>query len=285
MCPRSFGSGYDTNAGWIVLFYGGGLWANVADGTNVADINTGANVQDGLWHALAFVVDRSAGGVSTRLYIDGVSVGSARNAAVGSITSAYPFIAIGQDGTLKEGGSFAHVQTAVDEVRVWNTALSAADVLSSAVPLCVASQTLPPAIASLLVWLQFQDGYGGTAVNAGSAGGVGYVFGSSVWATDVQCTVLPPTTTPVPTPSATPTPTAPSPSPSPSATAVTAGVTTFTRFTTTGSYMTFPKVSALAFTATTSFTVAVYLRTTQLYASPIIMTDMTWTSQYWQPNG
>ena len=284
-CTRSFGSGYDTNAGWIILFYNGGLWANVADGTHVADINTGTNVQDGVWHALVFVVDRSGGGVATTLYVDGVAVGSSSSAVVGNINSAYPFIAIGQDATLKEGGGFTHVQTAVDEVRVWNTALSSADVLSSAVPLCVASQTSPPSVASLLVWLRFQDGYGGAAVYAGSSGGAAYVFGSSVWTTDVQCTVLPASASPVATPSVTPTPTAPSPSPSPSSVAVAASATTYTYLSATTDYVTYAKVPALSFTAATSFTVALYVRTTQLYSSPILATDMTWTSYYWEPNG
>ena len=63
------------------MFLSGGLWVNVADGTNAADINTYTNVQDSVWHALVFVVDRSAGsGVAATLYIDGIAVGSLSSA-------------------------------------------------------------------------------------------------------------------------------------------------------------------------------------------------------------
>ena len=268
------------------MFLSGGLWVNVADGTNAADINTYTNVQDSVWHALVFVVDRSAGsGVATTLYIDGIVVGSSSSAAVGNINNAYPYIVIGQDATLNEGDSLAHVQTAVDEVRVWNTVLSVSDVLSSAVPLCVASQTSPPAMSSLLVWLRLQDGYGGAAVNAGSTGGAAYVFGSSIWAKDGQCTVLPVTVSPVATPSASPTPTAPSPSPSSSAIAVVPSQTTYTNISALAAYLTYQKLPALLFTESTSFSVALYVRTTQMGSNPILVTDTTWSSSTWEPNG
>jgi hypothetical protein len=86
---------------------------------------SGGTINDGKWHHLTLVVDRTAKLVKT--YQDGAFVGQAAiGASFGSLTSGLPF-AIGQDGTLTYG---ANVNGNIAEVRVWNKALSEASILN-----------------------------------------------------------------------------------------------------------------------------------------------------------
>ncbi|WP_291285733.1 DUF4983 domain-containing protein [Flavobacterium sp.] len=113
------------NRGFVICANTGGKWkVNIGDTQNRVDIS-GGTINDGKWHHLTLVVDRTEKLVKT--YQDGAFVGQAAiGASFGSLTSGLPF-AIGQDGTLTYG---ANVNGNIAEVRVWNKALSEASILS-----------------------------------------------------------------------------------------------------------------------------------------------------------
>lgn len=122
---KNWGSG--KNSGFVISAHTNGSWiANIGDGTNRVDVSGTDPVNDGKWHHLTMVVDRTAKLVKT--YQDGAFVKQATiGDDFGSITSGLPF-AVGQDGTLKYGPT---IKGNIAEVRVWNKALSEDSILNT----------------------------------------------------------------------------------------------------------------------------------------------------------
>ena len=174
------------NTGFVISFNsGGGLWANVGDGTNRIDLKTSASLLNGAWHQAVLVVDRSS--AVGALYIDGAAAGSTALGALGSVTNTNP-VAVGQDGTLTY--SEPHNSTAIDEVRVWSRAFSASEVASSFVPLCTASSaagTAVPFASSLVLRAKLSEGGGVITADSARAGVNGAVRGSGVWGFAPAC--------------------------------------------------------------------------------------------------
>ena len=233
------------NVGFVISFNtGGGLWANVGDGTNRIDLKTSATLLNGAWHQAVLVVDRSSA-VGT-LYIDGAAAGSTALGALGSVTNTNP-VAVGQDGTLTY--SEPHNSTAIDEVRIWNRAFSASEVAASYSPLCEASVAAAPFPSSLLLHARFSEGTGTSTVNSAVAGSVGTVGGSGVWqSTQLTCPVLFPV------------------------------VSVYGVFDAVADYVAFPKSAPVNFGSATSFTVSAYFKATSVTGNPVIVGDKNWNS-------
>jgi len=113
------------NRGFVICANTDGVWkVNIGDTQSRVDIS-GGTINDGKWHHLTLVVDRTAKLVKT--YQDGAFVGQAAIPTnFGSLTSGLPFV-VGQDGTLTYG---ANVNGSIAEVRVWNKALAEASILN-----------------------------------------------------------------------------------------------------------------------------------------------------------
>ena len=244
---KNWGSG--SNAGWIIAGSSSGtLRVNLCDGSsaNKKDIYTTLPVNDGGWHLVAMVVDRSAGAMV--VYMDGVFAQSVSLGSLGSVTTSYP-IAVGQDGTLAY--AYGLSGTSIDEVRIWNRAMSASDMTALAVPLCVASTATPPYSSNLLVRLQLSEQSGSVTANSGTLGGTASVVGgSSVWASALSVCATAPSST--------------------QAVSMT--------FVGSSGYVAIAKPSSLNFGSTTSFTAALYVRVVAPTAAPVLVGDKNWNS-------
>lgn len=90
----------------------------VADGTNISTL-TIAYTPDSLWHHIAVVYSRAG---SQTMYLDGKPIGSIAMSSIGSVTSPAAFN-IG-----KNNGGPDFLNGLIDEVRVYNRALSASEI-------------------------------------------------------------------------------------------------------------------------------------------------------------
>ncbi|MEO6177112.1 MAG: DUF4983 domain-containing protein [Flavobacterium circumlabens] len=148
------------NRGFVICANTGGKWkVNIGDTQNRVDIS-GGTINDGKWHHLTLVVDRTAKLVKT--YQDGAFVGQAAIvSSFGSLTSGLPF-AVGQDGTLTYG---ANVNGNIAEVRVWNKALSEASILNYT---CSAVTASHPDYSSLIGYWKGDNGSGSSFIDSSS---------------------------------------------------------------------------------------------------------------------
>lgn len=148
------------NRGFVISANTGGSWkVNIGDTKSRVDISGGA-INDGKWHHLTLVVDRTAKLVKT--YQDGAFVGQATIVAgFGSLTSGLPF-AIGQDGTLVYP---ANVNGNIAEVRVWNKALSEASILSNT---CASVTSSHPDYINLIGYWKGNNGSGNVFTDSSS---------------------------------------------------------------------------------------------------------------------
>jgi hypothetical protein len=178
------------------------------------------------------------------------------------VTTTYP-LAVGQDGRLTY--SVAHTNTFIDEVRVWRRALTAADVLAEAKPLCVASSTAASYPSDLATHLRFSEGVGSVTQNSGSVGGLAFVAGGSgSWGSEpFSCDLLSPSSSPVASISASPTPVlSPSPSSSSSRSSAPLVPLSYVFFNSAGDYVSVPRTAAVDFGTTVSFTLSLYVQGT-----------------------
>jgi hypothetical protein len=114
--------------GYQLYFYNGSLCAwymkgssgYIYDGTNCTLSTAGYN--DGQWHQASFVVDASGG----RLYVDGVQNASRAWTGAAGAASTTQEIRLGH----YPGGSY--LSGTVDELRIYDRALTAAEVLALA---------------------------------------------------------------------------------------------------------------------------------------------------------
>lgn len=86
---------------------------------------SGAEVWDGGWHHIVGTFD----GASVRLYVDGSEVGTGTSTTVSIAYNTLGDLFIGSYGT--QYPQYFAFSGSIDEVRVWNTALSAAEVYTS----------------------------------------------------------------------------------------------------------------------------------------------------------
>ena len=99
----------------FALYQSGGVLNFVAEGN---DYNTGVAINDGVWHHVAATFD----GTSLKIYKDGVQVGTTQ---IKTFNTTGTQLSIGYRGIAAE-----YFNGNIDEVRIWNIALSADDILS-----------------------------------------------------------------------------------------------------------------------------------------------------------
>ena len=86
---------------------------------------TGNNINDGQWHHLAVTHARTG---SAAFFHDGTQIGTVDISGAGSVDTAFP-VCLGRDGNL---GFPWNVELAMDDLRIWRRALTAAEVGSLA---------------------------------------------------------------------------------------------------------------------------------------------------------
>ena len=106
------------NPGFVLAFNGNSIKVNAGSGSNRADVNGSAFVNDGAWHHVLATFDRDG---NLELFLDGISQGTQDMSGVLDMNSPYT-MKIGQDGTADYpiGFSTTGPSSEIANLRVWN---------------------------------------------------------------------------------------------------------------------------------------------------------------------
>ncbi|MFH1106001.1 MAG: LamG domain-containing protein [Candidatus Aenigmatarchaeota archaeon] len=121
MIILSKGSAGDAGKGyWLYVMHNGYFEAGLTDGVSPRRLAQGStkSINNGLWHHVGAVYDRDG---KLTLYVDG-SYETAIDISEGDLTNSYSF----QIGKLGDGGLYFN--GAIDEVAIWNRALTADEI-------------------------------------------------------------------------------------------------------------------------------------------------------------
>ena len=166
--PGGSGNGYSLHIhnGRLAAFYfrgDGASWVYAGDpGLD------GGFIADGQWHHVAYAVDASGG----RIYVDGVETGSLGwTGTPGACTTAAPILF----GSYPLTGQVLSLNGRMDEITLWNRALSAAEIGA------VMSFKQTGAEPDLLGYWPFDEATGTTASDATGHGYDGALQNGPVW--------------------------------------------------------------------------------------------------------
>ena len=105
-------------AGYAIFLAGSGeVWSRLANGSARQDVKGSIDVEDGTWHHVAVVWDRDG---NTSIYVDGVLDIATATSYSGTDIQGSDDVYIGD----KQSGSTQGLTGTLDEIRIWNTALS-----------------------------------------------------------------------------------------------------------------------------------------------------------------
>lgn len=153
--------------GWTVVVQNGRLRAFYlrSFSNSALDVTSAASVADGGWHHAALVVDASGG----KLFLDGVLAGSNPwSGPAGAVTGTEP-LQIGRYHTYPN-----RFVGAIDEVAVWNRALTASEILS------LKNLLLSGVEANLVAYWRLDEGTGATTADL-SLGHTGTLVSNPAW--------------------------------------------------------------------------------------------------------
>ena len=106
------------SAGYAIFIAGSGeVWSRLANGSARQDVKGSIDVEDGTWHHVAVVWDRDA---YTSIYVDGVLDIATATSYSGTDIQGSDDVFFGD----KQSGSTQGTTGTLDEIRIWNTALS-----------------------------------------------------------------------------------------------------------------------------------------------------------------
>jgi len=106
------------SAGYAIFIAGSGeVWSRLANGSARQDVKGSIDVEDGNWHHVAVVWDRDA---YTSIYVDGVLDIATATSYSGTDIQGSDDVFFGD----KQSGSTQGLTGTMDEIRIWNTALS-----------------------------------------------------------------------------------------------------------------------------------------------------------------
>ena len=158
----------DTGNAWSLIVQNGRLrgFYYRSFGNFAIDANPAAPVADGAWHHAALTVDDLGG----KLYLDGALVGSSGwTGPLGAMTLTEP-LQIGR--YFNYGTPFAG---AIDEVTVWNRALTASEILS------MKNLPLAGSESNLVAYWRFDEATGTVATDATGLGHTGTLTNGATW--------------------------------------------------------------------------------------------------------
>ncbi len=161
------------NKGFILACRSNGTgWKfNIADGSSRIDIN-GGTINDNEWHHIAVTYDADG---TKSVYQDGVLINTDATILAGTVDNALS-LALGQDGTLGYGDNF---NGNINEVRIWNSVLSATDIDDWK---CQIVDNTHPQYANLVNHWKMEEGTGTTLADAIS-GNTMTASGTTTWST------------------------------------------------------------------------------------------------------
>lgn len=171
---KNWSNGY--NRGFVIAAKTNGDWKfNMGDGTSRIDLD-GDAIDDGAWHHLAVTYDANG---TKAVYQDGTLINSTTTNLSNNVANAALRLFMGQDGT----GTYAYnFPGDIAEVRIWTTALTAADLAALQ---CASVTSSHPQYANLLHHWKADEGTG-IAVNDSKGTNHGSLNGSTNWLTNSQ---------------------------------------------------------------------------------------------------
>jgi gliding motility-associated-like protein len=156
------------SAGFAIGYTGGFVTVAFTDGTNNIVGNGFEPVGDGLWHHVAVVVNRGA--ALATIYVDGFFDNSANLTGLGSLNTTELL----RVGAVSTGGTLsAFYNGYIDELRVWNKALTVAEINSR--------RTIhfnPASVTNLVGYWDFNELSSTTLVDCSPTGSNGVIVNS-----------------------------------------------------------------------------------------------------------
>ena len=143
----------------VKILNNGKLRADVSDGTTVDGKQTDAIVNDGNWHNCMVMLDRdNPNGQKLWLCVDGDCNTKIIDSSIGSCANTNDTFVLGRKSTTSANNSFTG---SLDEVRIWNTALT--DTASVSLWRDGELTSLHPNISNLQAYYKFNENSGTTA--------------------------------------------------------------------------------------------------------------------------
>jgi gliding motility-associated-like protein len=160
--------------GFVVGLAAGVIVATASDGTNIVPISGFTNLADGTWHHVAVVFDRSD---KITIYTDGFFDNDGSISSVGDVNN----VDLLRVGAANVGGlPSQHFNGYIDEVRIWNKALTVAEINAArTVHLNTNSVT-----SNLVGYWDMNDLPGGVLVDCSPSGANGVLSGSASFSAD-----------------------------------------------------------------------------------------------------
>ena len=143
----------------VKILNNGKLRADVSDGTTVDGKQTDAIVNDGNWHNCMVMLDRdNPNGQKLWLCVDGDCNTKIIDSSIGSCANTNDTFVLGRKSTTSANNSFTG---SLDEVRIWNTALT--DTANVSLWRDGELTSLHPNISNLQAYYKFNEASGSTA--------------------------------------------------------------------------------------------------------------------------
>ena len=163
-----------TNGIWFLAYNSSTFFFSARNGgSDSISVNPSGNFTLNNWHHVCGVLD----GANSKLYFDGSEAGSGTLPALGSTAGSNPSIGSYQRGSFFTGGL-------IDEVSIFNSALSASDITS------IYNSGVPAALSSYspVGWWRMGDndsGTGSTITDQGSGSNNGTLTNGPTFSTDI----------------------------------------------------------------------------------------------------
>ncbi len=169
-------SGWSNNPRWQIGIEYGVIRASIGDGMNTSAGTGSIIVNNGIWHHIAVVYDRSS---NMSVYVDGTLDFSQSISYVNNITNN---INIGIGASTSPTGNHSFLNCEVDEVRIWNTARTSVDINAT-----MNTIINPDNYPNLIAYYDFNDQSTSTIIDCAPNPSNGSVNG----ATQIASTAIP----------------------------------------------------------------------------------------------
>ncbi len=164
---------FNTLNGYQLGYEGNNIILRVGDGTNEIQITGFTNVNDGQWHHIAATFNRPA---NAQLFVDGNLDGQQDMSAIGPVNPSEP---LSFSGVYVGGNALNLFNGAIDEVRIWNSVRTNAEINNRRF-----THFDPSFFPNLIGYWDFNEGTGDVVVDCAS-GLNGVLSTRLAWGNDV----------------------------------------------------------------------------------------------------
>lgn len=172
--------GDPTTPGFAVGMAAGFVVATASDGTNTIPVNGFTNIANGNWHHIAVVFDRDD---KITIYTDGAFDNDANMTTIGSVDNI-DLLRIGAANLA--GNPVQHFNGYIDEVRIWNKALTPSEITSRST-----THLNPNLVNNLVGYWDMNDVTAPTIIDCSASGASGQMVGSASLSLDAPTLIFP----------------------------------------------------------------------------------------------